>query len=425
MYLNDDALSKKWDDLADWEKANCPFYLEHIIDPPVMFDDWEDLCFTKLQELRKAEVALEESSQDPDSKPSLEAERKSAEEKLLHVFDPRKLQNLSAEECLEQAKALEPRADQVVTSFTKLKRKKEEATPKTPTPEKIPEQVEEPATEGLAESSPAPKKNTRKSKKNKDVDDVPSKENPTSTTGAVDVEVLDATADPTASQAEPKRTTQAEQTQETRNPKRLKKKLVEAKDFSNGEFRIDLQFTMEDKWVAVKSSLHNIILALKSKKQGAWSRGTVPALEAVTGICKRLKEAGRRPRKFLINKKKVEQGVDLILFDIPTGRSIDPEADIPRWNRFPAAENYPRMLLNFASKVLDDNSFVIIFHAGSLQSSQQIADSLDALDREWKLFLSFDICNDAPTYVPKMKFSVSYHFLHLHDFVMLSTPHYV
>ncbi|KAL3675545.1 hypothetical protein R1sor_025493 [Riccia sorocarpa] len=96
------------------------------------------------------------------------------------------------------------------------------------------------------------------------------------------------------------------------------------------------------------------------------------------------------------------------MYDIPMGRAILPEEEIPRWNLFPEAENIPRQLMNFASKILDDNGFVIIFHAGSLESSQQIVDALDAMAADWQLFLSYDICNDAPTYVPYSKLSHYY-----------------
>ncbi|KAL3686731.1 hypothetical protein R1sor_013040 [Riccia sorocarpa] len=203
---------------------------------------------------------LKAASGDPDSIPTLTADLKLAEEKLPHVYDPRKLQNLFDDDCLEKAKALEPRADQVVTTFTKLKRKKEELTPKTPIVEIHPEQAEEipTPTDGLtcnrhftscldasegrgptsampslffhflkyvasfANSTPIPRRSARKPRKKKDADDEPSTEprqepSTTATTGPVEVEVND----------EP--VVQPEPTQEIRNSKRLKKKPAEAK----------------------------------------------------------------------------------------------------------------------------------------------------------------------------------------------------
>ncbi|KAL3701630.1 hypothetical protein R1sor_019652 [Riccia sorocarpa] len=374
MYSNDDAFTRSWDDMADWERANCPFYLEQTEDPPAMFHDWEGHCFERLQELKQSEAALKAASGDPNSIPTLTTDLKLADEKLLpHVYDPRKLQNLSDDECLEQAKALEPRADQVVTTFTKLKRKEEELTPKTSIVEIQPEQAEEipPTTDGLTDSTPAPRRSTRKPRKKKDEDDEPSTEqrqepSTTATTGPVEVEVEVEVNDVPVVQPD-----QPEPTQEIRNPKRLKKKPAESKDFANGEFREDLQFEMEDKWVVVRANLLEVIVSLKSKKQGGRTRVTVPALEAISGICKRLKLAGRRPRPFTVNKKKSE------------------------------TRGGPH-------NVLDDNGFVILFHGGSLQSSQQIADTLDAMEGEWKHFLSYDICNETPTFVPNMKLSHNY-----------------
>ncbi|KAL3677525.1 hypothetical protein R1sor_027473 [Riccia sorocarpa] len=274
-----------------------------------MYDDWEGHCYSRLQEVKKAEAAIEDASDSPDTIPTLKEELKVAIEKLPQVYDPRKLQTLQSEDILQQAKALEPQADQVVTTFTKLKRKKEELTLKTPTPEIAVDPVEEVGTEGRAYSTPVARRSTRKPRREKDAEEAQETDATTATTGAVDVEVIG----PTEAPAEP--------TQETTNAKRLKKKPAEAKDFSNGDFRVDLQFEMEDKWVAVKSNLIDIIQALKSKKQGSRSKVVVPALEAISGMCKRLKLAGRKPSQFIVSGKKSEQGVDLILFDIPTGRA--------------------------------------------------------------------------------------------------------
>ncbi|KAL3692230.1 hypothetical protein R1sor_005881 [Riccia sorocarpa] len=286
MYSNEDAFCRKWEDLLGWERTNCPFYLEHVEDPPPMFDDWEEHCYSRLQELSTAQMALVDSSLNPENVPALEAEVKLAEEKLPQVFDPRKLQVLPDEESAKQATAIEPRADQVVTTFTKLKRKKEEVTPKTPTVENDSDKPHDGTTEGRADSTPAPTKSNRKPRRKK-VEKVaePPSENATE---SVAVEVISP-----EEAAQPTEEPQKEQPQENRTAKRLKKK-AEVKDFANG-------------------------------------------------------------------------------------RSIAPDADVPRWNLFPYTENYPRLVLNFATKILDDNGFVILFHAGSLDSSQQIADTLEAI----------------------------------------------
>ncbi|KAL3692953.1 hypothetical protein R1sor_006604 [Riccia sorocarpa] len=218
-------------------------------------------------ELKQSESALEAASQDPESIPGLKADLKLAEEKLQQVFDPRKLQSLSSEECLEQANALEPRADQVVMTFTKLKRKKEELTPKTPSLEKQMSHVEKqtppvekqleveeaPTDElagnevkrlpagvavnicvlkiivsivlinksgtfaGIADSTPAPRKNARKPRPKKDAEEPTPTENTTATTRAVDVEILDATNVEAAQTEEPD---EAEKTPNTKRPKK-------------------------------------------------------------------------------------------------------------------------------------------------------------------------------------------------------------
>ncbi|KAL3682168.1 hypothetical protein R1sor_000190 [Riccia sorocarpa] len=61
------------------------------------------------------------------------------------------------------------------------------------------------------------------------------------------------------------------------------------------------------------------------------------------------------------------------------------------------------MLLNLSSRILDDAGFVFILHAGSLESSQQIADTLDVMEGQWRLFVSYDVLNDIPSYMPYSK----------------------
>ncbi|KAL3691550.1 hypothetical protein R1sor_005201 [Riccia sorocarpa] len=148
-----------------------------------------------------------------------------------------------------------------------------------------------------------------------------------------------------------------------RNAKLLRKR-TETKETSNGEFRQDLQFAMDDKWVAVYSNLMDVIQSLKKKKQAGRQRTPIPAIDEVAKMCKRLKVAGRRPRPFIINGQKMDRGADLIMIDIPTGRAIASEKDVPLWNRFPVEDNYPRHLLNLAGRLLDDVSstgFGVVF----------------------------------------------------------------
>ncbi|KAL3701005.1 hypothetical protein R1sor_019027 [Riccia sorocarpa] len=347
MFSNDDPFTTKWDDLADWERANCPFYIEQMESPVTMYDHWESHCYGRFQEFAMTEVALAESSQEPERILGLEAEMKTAQEKLQQVFDPRKLQSLSADECLAQAKEFEPRADQVVTTFTKLKRKKDDQTPKTPTIEVV-EEAKDGGNSGRADSTPAaPKSNRRPRKKKAEIAPEVPAQNP-STEPVEAVEAVEAAVKDTGTAAE----TALEQAPEIRTAKRIKKKSAETKDFVNGEYRQDLQFAMEQKWVPVEASLGDVIHALRSKKQGAGSRAAVPALEALSSMCARLRAVGRRPKPFMIKNSKSDQGADLIMYDIPSDRAASPDSEVPVWNLFPAAANYPRHVFNLASKLL-------------------------------------------------------------------------
>ncbi|KAL3675109.1 hypothetical protein R1sor_025057 [Riccia sorocarpa] len=347
------------------------------------------------------QIALEENASKPELLPELQEAHREAVEKLPQVFKPRKLQILSQEETVEQAKKFEPKVDQVLQVFTKLKRKKivEEKTPPKSSPAEPSKEITEEQPE--PSSGAAPMSNRKGGKKK-----MPIKPDEPAVTVAVAAGIPEAvptgvpealpTADVIVDACE-----EVDQTQGDRQTKRLKKK-TESKDFSNGEFRADLQFQMERKWVAVRSSLLEIIAALKQKRQQGRSTVPIAAMDEIANICARLRTAGRRVKPFSILGRRIDQGADLIMLDIPTGRSIEPENDVPRWNAFPVLENYPRLLLNLAKRILDDNGYVVIFHSGSLESCQQIADTLEALV-EWRHFLSYDVVNERGTYVPNSK----------------------
>ncbi|KAL3697137.1 hypothetical protein R1sor_011213 [Riccia sorocarpa] len=192
--------------------------------PVTMYEDWESHCYGRFQEWATAEVALAESSQQPERIPKLEAELKTAQEKLQQVFDPKKLQSLSADEYLAQAKEFEPRADQVVTTFTKLKRKKDDQMPKTPTIE-VDEEAKDGGNSGGADSTPAaPKSNRRPRKKKAEIAPEVPAQNP-SREPVEPVEPVEAAVEDTGTAAE----TAPEQAPEIRTAKRIKKKSAEQK----------------------------------------------------------------------------------------------------------------------------------------------------------------------------------------------------
>ncbi|KAL3682167.1 hypothetical protein R1sor_000189 [Riccia sorocarpa] len=105
---------------------------------------------------------------------------------------------------------------------------------------------------------------------------------------------------------------QSDQVPDERNHKRKKK--AETNDFSNGEFRNDLFFSMERRWVPIKSSLPQTIEALRMKKQaGSRGKSAPPAIEELNSMCFCLKSVGRTRKPFVIDGKKSEKGADLIM----------------------------------------------------------------------------------------------------------------
>ncbi|KAL3675044.1 hypothetical protein R1sor_024992 [Riccia sorocarpa] len=409
MFSNDDKLSRKWDEISDWEQENCPFYVDYTDNPPVTFDQWEDLCYARRIEVARAQYAIEEASMQPELLPDLYEVHRQCLEKLPQVFDIRKVQNLSEEETVQQAKIFEPKVDAVLSVFAKLKRKKTVEESPIKTPAKSPDQSKETtAAETDPSSAPLARSARKTERKKKATDQQPEQQPEPTVTVAIPAGIPagepvsgSAGEDGGTEEAADIGTEQVDQTQDVRESKRKKK--AEVKDFSNGEFRADLQFTMEKKWVPMQTSLLEVISALKQKRQQGRGRFPIPAIEELAGICRRLKTAGRRTPPFFINGQKTDQGADLIMIDIPTGRAIQAEKETPRWNVFPLTDDYPRLLLNLSAKILDDNGYIIIMHSDSLECCQQIADCLEASEDRWRHFLSYDVVNKVGTYVPHSK----------------------
>ncbi|KAL3683224.1 hypothetical protein R1sor_001246 [Riccia sorocarpa] len=379
MFTNDDKCCRKWDEIMEWERSNCPFYVDFTENPHAMFNQWEELCYQRRVEAARTQLALEKAQSQPDLLPELQEAHRQSLEKLPEVFDPRRLQVMTEDLALEQAKIFEPQVNQVIQVFSKLKRKKVQPEDKTP-PTATPEPTKDVPDDQTEQTTGAPRSN-RKSQKRQKIEKAAGNvaeeaaqiSKPDLTVTVAVPTAIPAVQNPTPATADPvqvKDDTSEEQieSQDNRNSKRLKKK-IEAKDLANGEFRLDLQFNMDSKWVAVKASLITVINGLKQKRQLGRSRTSIPVIDEVAGMCVRLKNVGRRKQQFVVNGARMEQGADLIILDIPTGRSIFPDRDIPVWNRFPESENYPHLLLNLAHRILDDNGYVLIFHSGSLESS--------------------------------------------------------
>ncbi|KAL3700395.1 hypothetical protein R1sor_018417 [Riccia sorocarpa] len=170
MFSNDDKLSRKWEEISDWKQENCPFYVDYIENPPVMFDEWEELCYARRIDLARAQYAIEEAATQPELLPELYEAQQQALEKLPEVFDSRKLQLTTEEEALDQAKIFEPKVDQVLSVFAKLKRKKVAEEPPVKTPAKSPEQTKEVGDAETDPSSAPLSKSTRKERRKKVVE---------------------------------------------------------------------------------------------------------------------------------------------------------------------------------------------------------------------------------------------------------------
>ncbi|KAL3686304.1 hypothetical protein R1sor_008878 [Riccia sorocarpa] len=308
MFSNDDRLSRKWEEIAEWERENCPFYVHYIINPPVPFDEWEELCYQRRVDTARTQFAIEENASHPELLPELIEAHRLMVEKLPQVFDPTKLQKLSPEETVKQAKKFEPKVEQVLQVFTKLKRKKpvvEEKTPAKSTAEPSKQTSEEPPEQS---SGAAPRSGRKQGKKKtapvEDNVPPPTADLPPAPANPPPVNATVLNEEPAVTVAVPTGvpavvlttaaadigTEEVDQTQVERQAKRLKRK-AETKDFSNGQIRPDLQFQMEKKWVAVTSNLVGVIFALKQKRQQGRVSDPILAIEEIAKICGRLRTA--------------------------------------------------------------------------------------------------------------------------------------
>ncbi|KAL3688363.1 hypothetical protein R1sor_014672 [Riccia sorocarpa] len=373
VFHDEDDQTRRFADLDPWEKANVPFFIEMVKDTQRMFHDFERHCFTRLCDYAKATVALEECDQADEGK--VEAYAYNCDTDIWSPNPGRKREKQASRPARSAGYAAESvspnaghrgqrgplRLRHLSVSKADLKyrsgtRKKNDAA----------EEPVVPVVRAVADTAPQGDQHP----------DVSSEDH-------------------------------ADHVPDERNPKRLKKKAA-TKDLSFGEFRNDLFFSMERKWVAIKSSLPETIEAIRLKKTTRTRGKSAAAIEELNSICQRLKSLGRRSRPFMIEGKRSEKGADLIMLEIPTGGAIKPDSECPSWNEFPADTNLPRMLLNLSSRILDDAGFVLILHAGSLQSSQQIADTLDAMRGAWTSFMSYDIVNETPSFMEHSRLEQEY-----------------
>ncbi|KAL3675167.1 hypothetical protein R1sor_025115 [Riccia sorocarpa] len=117
-----------------------------------------------------------------------------------------------------------------------------------------------------------------------------------------------------------------------------------------------------------------------------------------------------RPSGFVLNRKEAPVAADCLYLDMPSGlRLSEDDIDVEAWNVYPADDDLPRKLMSLGRSILDDRGCLIILHAGSLRSTQQIAHALDAFSTYWIPVASFDVISDVPQFesLQNMKVYVS------------------
>ncbi|KAL3695150.1 hypothetical protein R1sor_008801 [Riccia sorocarpa] len=122
-------------------------------------------------------------------------------------------------------------------------------------------------------------------------------------------------------------------------------------------------------------------------------------------MCARTRE--QRKQGFVINKKNVSTAADCLYLDMPTGMKLSEDDDtVPSWNEYPEQDELPRKLMFLAAQILDDRGCIIIQHPGTLRSTQQIADVLDACAQLFKQATSFFVHNETVQYEPTRNMKV-------------------
>ncbi|KAL3700731.1 hypothetical protein R1sor_018753 [Riccia sorocarpa] len=144
--------------------------------------------------------------------------------------------------------------------------------------------------------------------------------------------------------------------------------------------------------VAVRTSLKITFDTIQSNKNKQF-KVPVQLLDELKGMCTRIKD--RRKQGFVINKKNVSTAADCLYLDMPTGWKLSEEdSEVPSWNVYPEEDELPRKLMVLARQILDDRGCIIIQHPGTLRSTQQIADALDACSEFFKQVTEFYVHNE-------------------------------
>ncbi|KAL3676712.1 hypothetical protein R1sor_026660 [Riccia sorocarpa] len=190
----------------------------------------------------------------------------------------------------------------------------------------------------------------------------------------------------------------AEEADEERQRKRPKKRETEVSKLYEGYFRSDIYIPIPQTLVVARSSLKHTVYVLQANKSSA-QKAKVVLVEELKGLCSRIDAF--RTQGYYINKKETNVAVDCLFLDMPSGFKISPaRGEVPVWNEYPEDEDLPRKLMNLGRVILDDRGCIIILHPGTLRSTQQIADALDANISNWMHLASYDVNSDLPQFEP-------------------------
>ncbi|KAL3696925.1 hypothetical protein R1sor_011001 [Riccia sorocarpa] len=181
-----------------------------------------------------------------------------------------------------------------------------------------------------------------------------------------------------------------------RQPKRLKKQ-----KWHDGLER-NIIISIERQLVVVKSSLQETYERIQANKRTI-PKLPLPILDELKALCARVKRA--RASGHCINNARVQSAADCLYLDMPTGYKLTDDGEVPNWNLYPEVD-LPRQLLNLGRSILDDRGSIIIIRPGTLRSTQQIADALDASSMYFKQIASFVVHNEEVEIEPSRNMKV-------------------
>ncbi|KAL3688164.1 hypothetical protein R1sor_014473 [Riccia sorocarpa] len=185
--------------------------------------------------------------------------------------------------------------------------------------------------------------------------------------------------------------------EEGRQMKRAKKQSDGVRVYE-GLFRTDQYFDIPNQFAVLKTSLKSTFDILQGNKTRT-RKLPVPIIEELKKMCTAV--ASMRMSGFVLNKKQASFATDCLILDLPSGLNLEvADNGPPQWNVYPEENDLPRKLMTLGKSILDDRGCIIILHSGSLRSTQQIADALDAYTQVWMPIASFDVVNDVPQFQP-------------------------